>query len=106
MPAIGYVQLQSDGSMKGMLKTLSVNAEIVILPNRGKTGEQPDYRVLSNGVELGGGWIRTGEVSQREYVRLAMSAPELGSRTLYVNLGRAAGQDDDDTFAIIWNPGD
>ena len=56
--------------------------------------------------ELGGGWIRTGEVSQREYVRLAMSAPELGGRTLYANLGRAAGQDDDDAFAVIWNPGD
>ncbi|TIQ82546.1 MAG: DUF736 domain-containing protein, partial [Mesorhizobium sp.] len=22
------------------------------------------------------------------------------------NLGRAAGQDDDDTYAIIWNPAD
>ena len=45
-------------------------------------------------------------MSQREYVRLAMSAPELGGRTLYANLGRAAGQDDDDAFAVIWNPGD
>ncbi|MFP5431753.1 MAG: DUF736 domain-containing protein, partial [Alphaproteobacteria bacterium] len=25
---------------------------------------------------------------------------------LYANLGRAAGQDDDDAFAIIWNPAD
>lgn len=74
--------------------------------NRGKMGDQPDYRVLAGGVELGGGWIRTGEVSQREYIRLAMSAPELGNRTLYANLGRAAGQDDADTFAIIWSPGD
>jgi len=106
MPAIGYVQRQSDGSFKGSIKTLSVSAEVSIMPNRGKNGEQPDYRVLSVGVELGGGWIRTGEVSQREYVRLAMSAPELGPRTLYANLGRAAGQDDGDAFALIWNPGD
>lgn len=106
MPAIGYVQRQDDGSFKGSIRTLSVNAEVVILPNRGKSGEQPDYRVLSGGVELGGGWIRTGEVSQCEYVRLAMSAPELGNRTLYANLGRAAGQDDNDTYAIIWNPGE
>lgn len=106
MPAIGYVQRQSDGSFKGSIKTLSVNAEIMIVPNRGKTGEQPDYRVVSNGVELGGGWVRIGEVSQREYVRLAMSAPELGTRTLYANLGRAAGQEDDDAYAIIWNPGE
>lgn len=106
MPAIGYVQRQADGSFKGSIRTLSVNAEIAILPNRGKSGDQPDYRVVSNGVELGGGWVRTGEVSGREYIRLAMSAPELGARTLYANLGRAAGQDDDDAFAIIWNPGD
>jgi len=106
MPAIGYVQRQSDGSFKGSIKTLSVNADIQIVPNRGKTGEQPDYRVVAGSVELGGGWVRTGEVSQREYVRLAMSAPEFGARTLYANLGRAAGQDDDDAYAIIWNPGD
>ncbi|HMO74386.1 MAG TPA: DUF736 family protein [Sphingopyxis sp.] len=106
MSAIGYVQRQPDGSFKGAIRTLSVNAEVAIVPNRGKTGEQPDYRVVSNGVELGGGWIRTGEVSQREYVRLSLSAPELGPRTLYANLGRAAGQDDDDAYAIIWNPGE
>ncbi|ATE65253.1 DUF736 domain-containing protein [Rhizorhabdus dicambivorans] len=106
MPAIGHVQRQSDGSFKGSIRTLSVRADIEIVPNRSKTGEQPDYRILASGVELGGGWIRTGEVSGREYIRLAMSAPELGSRTLYANLGRAAGQDDDDVFAIIWNPGE
>lgn len=106
MPAIGHVQRQDDGSFKGSIKTLSVNAEIQIVPNRGKTGDQPDYRILSGGVELGGGWIRTGEVSQSEYVRLAMSAPEFGRRTIYANLGRAAGQDDPDTFAVIWNPED
>ena len=106
MSAIGYVQRQSDGSFKGSIRTLSVRAEVEIVPNRGKMGEQPDYRILAGGVELGGGWIRTGEVSGREYIRLAMAAPELGPRTLYANLGRAAGQDDVDTFAIIWNPGE
>jgi uncharacterized protein (DUF736 family) len=74
MPAIGYVTRLKDGSFKGEIRTLSVSADITIIPNRGKTGEQPDYRVLAAGVELGGGWIRTGEVSQREYIRLSMSA--------------------------------
>ena len=73
MPSIGHVQRQNDGSFRGALKTLSVNAEIAIIPNRSKTGDQPDYR---------------------------------GGRPLYANLGRAAGQDDDDAFAVIWNPGD
>lgn len=107
MPAIGYVQRHSDGNFTGRLQTLAVNTEIQISPNRGKVGEQPDYKVRAGTVDIGGGWIRTGEVSGREYVRLSLAHPELfGGRALYANLGRAAGQDDNDAYAIIWNPGD
>src|SRR3546814_17689456 len=106
MPAIGHVQRQSDGSFKGQVRTLSVSADIAIVPNRGKQGDQPDYRILSNGVELGGGWIRTGEVSNRAYVRLSMSAPEPGSRPLYATLGRAPRQSADDALALICHPRD
>jgi uncharacterized protein (DUF736 family) len=35
MPAIGSVTRQQDGSFKGQLKTLSVRADIEIVPNRG-----------------------------------------------------------------------
>jgi uncharacterized protein (DUF736 family) len=107
MPAIGYVTKQSSGSFKGQLKTLSIRSEIEIIPNSRKANEnQPDYRVLAGGVEVGAGWVRTGEVSGRDYVSLSLAAPEFGPRRLYANLGRAAGQDDDDAFAIIWNPND
>ena len=40
------------------------------------------------------------------YVLLSLAAPEFGARKLYANLGRAAGQDDDNVFAVIWNPAD
>jgi uncharacterized protein (DUF736 family) len=39
-------------------------------------------------------------------VSLSLAAPEFRPRKLYANLGRAAGQDDDSMFAIIWNPAD
>jgi uncharacterized protein (DUF736 family) len=39
-------------------------------------------------------------------VSLSLAAPEFGPRRLYANLGRAAGRDDEDSFAIIWNPAD
>lgn len=101
MPAIGQVTREGN-SFKGQLKTLSIRAEIEILPNERKTGDsQPDYRVMANGVEVGAGWTRRGESSGRDYV----SAPEFGPRRLYANLGRAAGQDEN-SFAIIWNPAD
>ena len=106
MPAIGHVTRHGD-SFKGQLRTLSIRAEIEIIPNRAKSSDaQPDYRVTAGGIEIGAGWLRRGEVSGRDYISLSLAAPEFGPRRLYANLGRAAGQDDDDTFAIIWNPAD
>jgi uncharacterized protein (DUF736 family) len=68
-------------------------------------GPQPaDFRVLSKGVEIGAGWLRLGQMSGKEYVSLSISAPELGSKTLYANLGRAAGETDPNVYALIWNP--
>ena len=106
MPAIGYVT--RDGrSFKGQLRTLSIRAEIEIAPNLRKTSDaQPDYLVSSGGVEVGAGWLRRSESSGNNYVSLSLAAPEFGPRRLYANLGRAAGQDDEDAFAIIWNPAD
>ena len=107
MPAIGYVTKQSSGGYKGQLKTRTIRVEIDIVPNAAKSAEaQPDFRVLTQGVEIGAGWTRTGETSGRDYVSLSLAAPEFGPRRLYANLGRAAGQDDDETFALIWNPVD
>ncbi|MDR6846945.1 DUF736 family protein [Sphingomonas sp. BE137] len=106
MPAIGYVTRDGEG-FKGQLKTLSIRTEIEIIPNTRKSGDtQPDYRVSAAGVEVGAGWVRRGEMSGKDYVSLSLAAPEFGPRRLYANLGRAAGQDDDDAFAIIWNPAD
>jgi len=106
MPAIGYVTKNDDGSFKGQLKTLSISAEIVIVSNRSKSTEtQPDYRVLSDGVEIGAGWNRRSESSGRDYVSLNLAAPEFGPRRLYANLGQAAGGPGD-RFAVIWNPAD
>jgi len=106
MPAIGYVTRDGNG-FKGELKTLSIRTEIAIVPNGHKTTDtQPDYRVSAGGVEVGAGWVRRGEMSGKDYVSLSLAAPEFGPRRLYANLGRAAGQDDEDAFAIIWNPAD
>jgi len=106
MPAIGYVTKDQDGSFKGQLKTLSISADIAIVVNRGKSSEnQPDYRVLSDGAEVGAGWMRRSETSGRDYVSLSLAAPEFGPRRIYANLGQAAGGPQD-RFAVIWNPAD
>ena len=107
MAAIGYVTKLEDGRYKGELKTLTIRAEIILVPNGDKGAENhPDYRVFAEGIEVGAAWIRTAETSGNEYVSVSIAAPEFGPRKLYANLGRAAGQDDDSVFALIWNPRD
>jgi uncharacterized protein (DUF736 family) len=106
MPAIGHVTKNSNGGFKGLIKTLTIRADIDIVPNESKSSDsQPDFRVLSEGVEVGAGWNRRSETSARDYVSLSLTAPEFGPRRLYANLGRAAGGDED-SFALIWNPAD
>lgn len=106
MPAIGYVTRSTNGSFEGQLKTISIKADIEIVPNSLKVNDvQPDYRVLVGDVEIGAAWNRRSETSGRDYISLSLATPEFGPRRLYANLGRAAGNDDD-RFAIIWNPAD
>ena len=107
MPTIGHVTKQDNGGYKGQLKTLTIKADIEIVPNSAKVHEnQPDFRVLTKGFEIGAGWTRKGETSGKPYVSLSLAAPEFGPRKLYANLGKAAGQDDEEVFALIWNPAD
>jgi uncharacterized protein (DUF736 family) len=106
MATIGYVTKRDDGRYEGELKTLSVRASIAILPVGDKLSDnQPDFRVMSQGIEIGAGWQRIGQTSGKEYISLSISAPEFG-KALYANLGRAAGQSDPNAFALIWTPQD
>jgi uncharacterized protein (DUF736 family) len=105
MTSIGNVTRTSNG-FKGQLRTLSIRASIEIVPNDAKSSDaQPDYRVLSEGSEIGAGWLRRSESSGKDYISLSLAAPEFGPRRLYANLGRASGNDEN-SFALIWNPAD
>lgn len=106
MPAIGRVTKQSDGTYKGLLATLSIRANIQFVKNKKKNESQPDFVIMAQEIEVGAAWWRTAVSSGREYLSISIAAPEFGNRTLYANLGRAAGTDDENDFAIIWNPQD
>jgi len=106
MASIGHVIATGKGGFKGQLKTITISADIEIVPNEQKTQDnQPDYRVITDGIEIGAGWMRRSETSGRDYVSLSLAAPEFGPRRLYANLGRAPGGDEN-SFALIWNPAD
>ena len=100
MATIGFVQKKDNGAFEGSLKTLSINAAITILPVKPVNERAPDFKIVSNGAEVGAGWTKKGKTSGEEYVSLTFDALELPTK-IYANLGVAAGQDDTDTFAII-----
>ncbi|MEP3475445.1 MAG: DUF736 family protein [Hyphomicrobiales bacterium] len=107
MTAIGFVEKQLDGGYNGQLKTVSIQTEIeIVLNDQKSSSNQPDFRVLTGDVEIGAGWLKTANSSGKDYVSLSLAAPEFGPSRLYANLGQAAGSDDPDVFAIIWNPTD
>ena len=81
MATIGSVTKRDDGRYEGELRTLTIRAEIAILPVGEKASpNQPDYRVMSQGIEIGAGWLRKGQTSGKEYVSLSIAAPEFGPR--------------------------
>lgn len=107
MATIGHVTKQADGRYVGKLRTLSIQANIEIIPVLDKSSEkQPDYQVFSGTVDCGAGWNRKGKRSQKDYVSLSIAAPEFGPKTLYANLGQPVDTDDPNEFNLIWNASD
>jgi uncharacterized protein (DUF736 family) len=77
MTAIGYVTKQVAGHYKGTLRTVSIKADIDILPNTQKTSDtQPDFRVVTEGIEIGAGWTHKSQASNKKYVCLSIAALE------------------------------
>jgi uncharacterized protein (DUF736 family) len=106
MATIATLTQKADGNLEGSLTTLSVTAQIALIPNARKAKEnEPDYRVVSrkNGFELGAGWNRRSKNTGDEYISVSLSAPEFG--TIYGNVAPAPG-DDPMKKVIIWNPVD
>jgi uncharacterized protein (DUF736 family) len=62
MTAIGFVTRTTHGRFRGQLKFLPICAGIDIVPNRGKSGDNPsDFRIFALGLEVGSGRILSGE---------------------------------------------
>lgn len=60
----------------------------------------PDFGVLSQGIEIGAGWIHTWQISSG-YVSLSISVPELDTKTLRVHPGPPAGQANPDVYVLF-----
>jgi uncharacterized protein (DUF736 family) len=102
MATIGTLTLKANGSFVGQIDTLAINAPLVLQPIIKSSDNAPDFRIFSGRAEVGAGWKKIGRESQSEYVSITLESPDLPKKIL-ANLGKAAGQDDPDVYAIIWN---
>jgi uncharacterized protein (DUF736 family) len=59
--------------------------------------------MMTQGIEIGAIWTSKGEASAKDYVSFLTADSEFGPKKLYVNLGKAAGPEDHDLYAVIWN---
>ncbi|WP_193189036.1 DUF736 domain-containing protein [Nisaea sediminum] len=103
MATIGYVTKTGD-EFTGKLRTLSINADIQIRRNTNPRGENaPDYLVVADNIAIGTGRDRHSERSNRDYVTLTFRDPIFGTKPVFANLVPDNGQDDPDTFAVVWD---
>ena len=89
---------------QGALRTLSIRADIEIVPNRSKNGERANPRLPRDHQwrRDRGAWQRTGR-DPAASVSLSWAAPEFDVQAL--RQSRACGRTgDDNVFAVIWNP--
>ncbi|WP_087573891.1 DUF736 family protein [Sphingobium sp. 15-1] len=107
MSTLGIVSRNREtNEMRGAIGLLGrrnpLSIEIVPNPDK-RTDGQPDFRIYSGTNELGAGWIKTGRETGKAYISLRIFHPQIAQWPIYANLGRAAGQEDDDVLAVIVN---
>jgi len=94
---------RSKSGYSGHIRTLSFNAELVLVPaDHGDSENVPDYRIHlgdADGPELGVGWKRTGEKAG-DYVSLLIDDPAL-MQPIHANLFQSG--DDKSTWVLNWN---
>lgn len=86
----------------GPIHTISIRADVEIIPNVNKTAEaQPDYRMMTQGIEIGAGWTKKGDTFGKKLYQHPLAAAELRPKKLYANLGRAADSDKENLYRVI-----
>lgn len=78
MANIGTFTADKDG-FSGMLRTLTLNIKVKLIPNDRPSDNAPDYRLLTaTGQEIGAGWNKISH-SDRPYVSVTLDDPSFAS---------------------------
>ncbi|WP_079210836.1 DUF736 domain-containing protein [Brucella pituitosa] len=103
MPVIGTISPSADGRYEGYLRTLFIDAPIVLIPTPKLCHEAADFRILSNGAAIGSAWIRVNAATASNDILLVIEAPEL-PRPIHAVFSLARHKAQQACFDIIWLP--
>lgn len=85
----------------GRINLPGFKAKVTLAPNSEKNGEtHPDYRLICDGVEIGGGWAKIAKTSKKEYVSVKIDVPQFAT-AVYANLNQSEAEED--TFLLYWS---
>jgi uncharacterized protein (DUF736 family) len=97
MATLGTFTKSDDGSIRGAIKTLTLNVKSVVLKPADKESDNaPDYRIFSGQTEFGAAWKKTSK-DNRDYLSVKLDDPSF-SVPIYASL-----VDADEGYSLIWS---
>lgn len=101
MSTIGHFKLAKDGGWTGIIRTLTINAKVRLVPNDNRDQENaPAYRLLIGYDRIGDAWeAETTDGEPRFYLRVRFDDPALPEPVSAILLSN-----EDGTLAqLVWN---
>ena len=96
MANIGTFTAQND-SYTGMVRTLTLNVKVKIVPNDQESENAPDYRIVAGNFEIGAAWKKMSR-QDRPYLSVTLDDPSFPA-TIYARLVEG----EDGAHNLIWS---
>lgn len=97
MATIGAFAKHEDSSIRGDIKTLTLNVKSAVFrPAEKENDKGPDYRIFAAQTEFGAAWKKTSK-ENRDYLSVKLDDPSFPA-PIYASL-----VDADDGYVLIWS---
>ncbi|PKP78055.1 MAG: DUF736 domain-containing protein [Alphaproteobacteria bacterium HGW-Alphaproteobacteria-3] len=87
---------KTDNGYTGEIKTLTIKAEVTLVPINSDKAGAPDFRVMAGDAELGAAWNRTSK-KDKSFISLKLDDPSFAA-PIYASLFEG----EDDKFVLTW----
>jgi uncharacterized protein (DUF736 family) len=82
----------------GTLRTLTLDANVRIVPTEGASKKAPGFRVFVEQAQVGAAWSKISQKSKRAYLTLSLDDPSF-AQPIYANLIEST----DGIYELLWS---